>query len=105
MRGDPAGVGSSVARGVRGRSAVAESHNDCLPGREEEQQEGSTRVWENAAVPGMLPAVLQEAAPCRGSHSMMKPGASAPPSNSNSRCLLDAVAQADVFPGEERCQE
>lgn len=95
-----------MAGGGEGSSAVAGACSSLLPGREEERQAGSVLAWEAGAVPGMLPAVLQEAAP-RGGFTQLDGAGSICSSLQRQQQMPPWLQQlrAAVFPGEERCQE
>lgn len=77
----------------------------ALPSMGEERQTGS-RAWEARAVPGMLLAVLQEAAPCR--EFVQLDGAGYVCSSFQQQQQMPPWLQGlriAVFPGEECCQE
>lgn len=103
--GEPAGASSSMVEGT-GREQGGDRGSQQLPSSREERQAGSAWAWEAGAVPGMLPAVLQEAAPCRGFTQLDGAGyiCSSFQWQQQMPPWLQGLKIA-VFPGEECCQE
>lgn len=94
-----------MAGDAGGSSAAAGAHSNHSPGGEEEWQAGSMQAWEAGAVPGMLPAVLQEAAPRQGFTQL--DGAGSICSSLQRQQQMPPRLQwlrTAVFPGEECCQ-
>lgn len=103
--GESAGEVSSMVWGAGGELGSDRSSQQ-LPSRGEERQRGSMWAQGDGAVPGMLTAVLQGAAPCRGFAQLDGAGyiCSSFQWQQQMPPWLQELRIA-VFPGKECCQE